>query len=55
MVNMVDSTRVTASVSPSARLRPSSDAAMIPLRLTGSTARRSISEREAPSASAAST
>ena len=46
---------VTASVSPSARPRPRIEADTTPLRPNGSTEVRIISQRVAPSASAAST
>ena len=53
-VPVAERTIATAIVSPSARPSPSMDADTMPLRPNGSTAIRIISQRVAPSASAAS-
>ena len=53
-VPVAESTIATAIVSPRARPRPSIEAETMPLRPKGSTAMRIISQRVAPSASAAS-
>jgi hypothetical protein len=54
MMPVADSTMATAIVSPSARPSPSIAAETMPGRPKGSTARRIISQRVAPSARAAS-